>query len=170
MLSTISMGMVFALPFIFGALVISAALIIAVILCGFADSLIILLSGGIIKLVNIKVKWRSFSVYSTVLLIIGAVVTAASITMTVFGVNIISGVGYTGPGLFVWLYYGIFSIGMVVFAPLGIIGALLEIIYQRKRKNILKGFSVSLITLASIAFAITVGIIIWLAAVSAGAI
>lgn len=156
------MGAVFALPIIMGVLVVGIGFIIGGIACSWGAALVLLLEGMIIKLVNIKVKWRSFSVYSTVLLILGGIFGILSVAATVFGVSIITG-GSNGADMSFWLFYLTFSMGMAVFTPLGTVGILLELIYRKKRKNVLNGFAVALISLASVVLAATVGIIIWLA-------
>lgn len=159
--SAISMGMVFV-PIVLGAIAIGIGFIVSGLVCSWAVALVLLISGGVIKLVNIKVKWRSFSVYGTVLMILGGVVSILSVVSMVYGIGILVN-GSNGADLSLWLFYLLFSVGMAVFVPLGDIGILLELIYRKKQKTALKIFSVSLITIAAIALAVTVGIMIWLA-------
>ena len=80
----LSMGAAFALfliPLILGffaifiVLTVSSTLLVSAVLLGM---------GIVLKLVNIKLKWKNFSIYSTVLLIAGGVYTLLNIAYTVF--------------------------------------------------------------------------------------
>lgn len=166
-INTVSAIVPLLIPIITGVFALSIAYVILGLVCTWTVALVLLLEGIILKLVNIKVKWRSFSIYSTVLLILSGIVIVLSLISTLFGVTVIGNLN-DDTAMMAWMNYLTFSIGMVIFSPLGTVGALLEIIYRQKRKNVLKGFSVSLITLASLAFAVTVGIIIFTAVGIAG--
>ncbi|MCH5206934.1 MAG: hypothetical protein J1F09_08265 [Oscillospiraceae bacterium] len=129
---------------------------------GLCAAVFILVSGGIIKLVNIKLKWRSFKIYSNVLLIIGGLSAVANIIYAVVCAAFILSKpdGLPTAGVY---YYGAFAVCLAMIAPLGIIGILLELIYRKKQKNVFKGFSVVLLTLDAEVLAATLAVIIWAA-------
>ena len=124
-----------------------AGIIIFTILCSWGSALVMLGSGAAIKLANRKLGWCSFRIYSNVLLITGAMFTAASIVHT----------------LDIGTFYGIFSVGLAAFTPPAIIGVLLELIYREKRKMPLRVFGIILIVIAALLLALTIGVMIWMA-------
>lgn len=83
----LSMGAAFALfliPLILGFL---ALFIILTVSSAFLVSIVLLGMGIVLKIVNIKLKWKNFSIYSTVLLILGGIYTVLNIAYTVFAVT-----------------------------------------------------------------------------------
>lgn len=166
MLSTISNGIMFLIPIMLAIYGIVAAwnlqFMIVTVVCSWCAVFFILGFGGIIKLVNKKVWWNSFKIYSNVLLIIGGVFAVINIIYTVICVNHLNLVDILSIPIAATLY-GTFSVGFAICVPLATIGVLLELIYREKHKNVFKGFSVSLITVASEVLAVTLGIIIWIA-------
>ncbi len=83
----VSMGAVFAL-FLLPFLVLGIAFIIAGIGCSYFIGFFLLVFGVVLKLVNMKLKWRSFKIYSTILIILGIVAGILSVVCTVIAVGI----------------------------------------------------------------------------------
>lgn len=83
----VGMGAVFAL-FLIPVLVLGVAFIIAGIGCSYFVGFFLLVFGIALKLVNMKLSWRSFSVYSTILIILGVITGIASVVCTVAAVKI----------------------------------------------------------------------------------
>ncbi|MCH5206935.1 MAG: hypothetical protein J1F09_08270 [Oscillospiraceae bacterium] len=159
-INTVSAIVPLLIPIITGVFALSIAYVILGLVCTWTVALVLLLEGIILKLVNIKVKWRSFSIYSTVLLILSGIVIVLSLISTLFGVTVIGNLN-DDTAMMAWMNYLTFSIGMVIFSPLGTVGALLEIIYRQKRKKLLRGFAVTLIVFAAFFFVLTIGVMIW---------
>lgn len=159
-INTVSAIVPLLIPIITGVFALSIAYVILGLVCTWTVALVLSLEGIILKLVNIKVKWRSFSIYSTVLLILSGIVIVLSLISTLFGVTVIGNLN-DDTAMMAWMNYLTFSIGMVIFSPLGTVGALLEIIYRQKRKKLLRGFAVTLIVFAAFFFVLTIGVMIW---------
>lgn len=87
MTGIISMGAVFAL-FLIPFLVLGAVFIIAGIACSYWIGFFLLVFGIVLKLVNKKLCWRSFSIYSTILILLGVIAGIASVVCTVAAINI----------------------------------------------------------------------------------
>lgn len=83
----ISMGAVFAL-FLIPFVVLGIAFIIAGIGCSYLIGFFLLVFGIVLKLVNRKLHWHSFSVYSTILIILGVIAGIANVVCTVTAVMI----------------------------------------------------------------------------------
>lgn len=86
-MSFVSMGVAFALFLIPLILAFFAIFVVLTVSSAFLVSAVLLGMGIVLKLVNIKLKWKNFAVYSTVLLILGGVYTAMNIAYTVFAVH-----------------------------------------------------------------------------------
>lgn len=84
------MGAVFALGFIGAILAALALFVVFTAVSAFLVSAVLLGSGIVLKCVNIKLGWRNFGVYSTVLLVIGGVYTAANIIYVIFAFSAIN--------------------------------------------------------------------------------
>lgn len=83
----IGMGAVFAL-FLIPLMILGVAFIIAGIGCSYFVGFFLLVFGIILKLVNMKLKWLSFRIYSTILIILGIITGIASVVCTVTAVNL----------------------------------------------------------------------------------
>lgn len=86
-MSIVGMGAVFAL-FLIPFLILGVAFIIAGIGCSYFVGFFLLVFGIVLKLVNLKLRWRSFSVYSTILIILGIIIGILSVVCTVISVSI----------------------------------------------------------------------------------
>ena len=86
-MSVISMGAVFAL-FLLPFLVLGMVFIIAGIACSYWIGFFLLVFGVVLKLVNKKLRWRSFSIYSTILILLGATAGIASVVCTIAAINV----------------------------------------------------------------------------------
>lgn len=143
---------------------VGAIFITLTVSCSWGAAVGILATGGILKLVNKKIGWRSYDIYSKVLLIIGAVFTAASIVYTAgiafeFSTKTDLPTGLFGLGV----YYGIFSIGLSLLDIPAMIGVLLELIYREKRKIPFRVFGIILMSFAGLLLAATVYAIVYVA-------
>lgn len=83
----LSMGVAFALGLIGAILAILAVFVVLAVISAFFVSAVLLVSGIVIKCVNIKLGWRNFKIYSTILLIWGGVYTVMNIIYAVFAVT-----------------------------------------------------------------------------------
>ena len=86
-MSIVGMGAVFAL-FLIPLMILGLVFIIAGIGCSYFVGFFLLVFGIVLKLVNMKLKWRSFSVYSTILIILGIIIGILSVVCTVISVSI----------------------------------------------------------------------------------
>ena len=87
---SLSMGAVFALGLVGAILAGMALYVVFTAVSAFFVSALLLGSGIVLKCVNIKLGWRNFGVYSTVLLVIGMLYTAANIAFIVFAFSAIN--------------------------------------------------------------------------------
>lgn len=83
----ISMGVAFTFILLPAILAFFALFIVLTVSSAFLVSAVLLGMGVVLKLVNIKLKWKNFGVYSTVLLIAGGVYTVANIAYTIFAIT-----------------------------------------------------------------------------------